>query len=1134
MMTEVCSVFWDTSTVRLVMAQKKIYFAAILGLLAFHGCSDDSTINSAPAKDCTSDSQCASGICLEDGQCVKLVNEGSECDDVKRCKDGLECVSGICQSLDPEPKQCSEDTDCDDDQVCDEGTCKEKTAGPEPECAEDAECGEDEVCKDGSCEVPEIMGECNDNSHCENNQACIDHICVTNEGECLSDSDCSNDPENSVCMPDGNCGHWVGLGDMCGIQAYCEEGYECIGTCYEKLDVGADCTEGDSLHVCEGEDGRYCYDGKCRIPVFDVTIGNECHDDYMECAEGLTCLDNKCVQLKKENDSCDVDNHIVCGSGMECIKSVCTPVGKACKNTSECTENDSFCCLSDSCGAKGRCIPYDDTVTHDEACMFKTKEGIFEAQVQCRWQPPAGDKWPESKKVEMPPLVGHFGNAKGIKTTVAVFSFNKRNSAATNDEALTVIRFINPENCDTLESIRVNLAHWWNNYPAAADLNGNGFLEFIVPDADNHAKAYTWNAAKKKHEVFWTAKVDSNGPMMVYDIDGDGKAEVIAGTSVINGQTGATIFAGKNGGSTTYALGNLDRNDKGIATQVRANGLWKWDTTDKKWVRYLTFTDTSGMSSVGYADFGTPGATADKFNFNKLDGYPEFVLTGNGKLVIKAARKNGDKYEEQNIMSVNLLASVDDSSKPIYGGPVTIGDFNKDGLPEVGIASTGYFGVYDPKCQKYEAGKCADKGVLWERVSQDASSGRTGSSLFDFDGDGQTEAVYADECFTRVYDGKTGKVLFSARRSSSTSIEAPVIVDVDDDGSAEILMGSDTNQSCYNDNGEKLASGKAGNNAVDPIHEGIRCVSDEDCPTSKNCNTKIGFCTCTSDNDCNSQYIKVDGKDKILQQYVCAEPIHPDVGMMVNSDGKGRKMAQKRGTRPKGWKDGDYKVCRATRKYEDIGAADLMIFRDRLDRWVSSRNMWNQHAYNIINIEDNGKMPSAKKWLDNWLLKSKDKKTSAGDPAPIYNNYRLNSQGKYGAGMAPDITGRFLPDSICGTSKNAEGKDVHLISGNLCNRGTKPVGEKLPATFFYYDESKPNHQGKKICTSYTKKVVGVGECSLVGCEISDEDLKNIAGKKVLLVSNLDEHGFAATVECNTDNNTDSIVVDDCSTPIIIN
>ena len=43
-------------------------------------------------------------------------------------------------------------------------------------------------------------------------------------------------------------------------------------------------------------------------------------------------------------------------------------------------------------------------------------------------------------------------------------------------------------------------------------------------------------------------------------------------------------------------------------------------------------------------------------------------------------------------------------------------------------------------------------------------------------------------------------------------------------------------------------------------------------------------------------------------------------------------MIKPRGTRPDGWKSGDYKVCRASRSAKDIGNADLMIYRDRLDR----------------------------------------------------------------------------------------------------------------------------------------------------------------------------------------------------------
>jgi hypothetical protein len=80
--------------------------------------------------------------------------------------------------------------------------------------------------------------------------------------------------------------------------------------------------------------------------------------------------------------------------------------------------------------------------------------------------------------------------------------------------------------------------------------------------------------------------------------------------------------------------------------------------------------------------------------------------------------------------------------------------------------------------------------VLWSQRSLDTSSGTTGSSVFDFDDNGSAEVVYADECFMRIYDGKTGEVLQSVPRSSRTRFEYPVIADVDGDGHAEIVVGS--------------------------------------------------------------------------------------------------------------------------------------------------------------------------------------------------------------------------------------------------------------------------------------------------------------------------------------------------------
>jgi hypothetical protein len=115
--------------------------------------------------------------------------------------------------------------------------------------------------------------------------------------------------------------------------------------------------------------------------------------------------------------------------------------------------------------------------------------------------------------------------------------------------------------------------------------------------------------------------------------------------------------------------------------------------------------------------------------------------------------------------------------------------------------------------------------VRWWQPSQDLSSNVTGSSVFDFEGDGAAEAVYADECFLRVYDGATGTVEWSYARSSGTTYENPVIADVDGDFNSEIV-------SVVND-----YAGTLGCPATDPIFAGDACGAG--CPEGQACDGAV-------------------------------------------------------------------------------------------------------------------------------------------------------------------------------------------------------------------------------------------------------------------------------------------------------
>jgi len=151
------------------------------------------------------------------------------------------------------------------------------------------------------------------------------------------------------------------------------------------------------------------------------------------------------------------------------------------------------------------------------------------------------------------------------------------------------------------------------------------------------------------------------------------------------------------------------------------------------------------------------------------------------------------------------------------GGPPTIADFNGDGIPDVGLAGGIAYVVFDGK-KLMDPTVAGPQTILWSDVTTDCSSAETGSSVFDFQGNGTAEAVYSDEEYLRIYDGPTGNVVFKTCNTTGTLIEYPVIADIDNDGHADIVVVSNA-----------YASGTAEYQCNDGVHiaqSGVRVFSD--------------------------------------------------------------------------------------------------------------------------------------------------------------------------------------------------------------------------------------------------------------------------------------------------------------------
>lgn len=305
---------------------------------------------------------------------------------------------------------------------------------------------------------------------------------------------------------------------------------------------------------------------------------------------------------------------------------------------------------------------------------------------------------------------------------------------------------------------------------SVGDLDGDGKVEIVgvgrlepMLDSKPYVKAFNADGTLK-----WVSNVDVGfahngwgGGVHIADLDGDGRAEIFFGLSVFNHEGMLLWTKPVEYGSPATTAADLD--DDGDLEVVSDRSAWQHDGTPL-WQR----TDLSAYHFPSIADFD-------------LDGTPEVALVSSGSIIILNGADGTTFWGPVSLQTDG-------------GGPLNIGDFDADGYPEIGTAGEGLYLVIDLQCvgSPLPAG-CDREGVRWSSPTKDISSNVTGSSLFDFEGDGFAEVVYSDECFTRVYSGMNGHVLFESSVNTRTATEYPLVADVDGDNNAEIIVTANEN-----------------------------------------------------------------------------------------------------------------------------------------------------------------------------------------------------------------------------------------------------------------------------------------------------------------------------------------------------
>jgi len=296
----------------------------------------------------------------------------------------------------------------------------------------------------------------------------------------------------------------------------------------------------------------------------------------------------------------------------------------------------------------------------------------------------------------------------------------------------------------------------WESHPymatAIADTTGDGSLEIVahlgqfnvVPVLLDHTGTRQWTAHTSSDA--WSFCIP-----LIADLEGDGRLELLTGDKVYDLDTGAILatFPWVNNEQSIPAIGDIDLD--GYQEFVRHGCVFdheyqlRWCVED--W-------EQSFVSSSALLQHDSDPEAEVLFLSDRMR-----VLDADGAVLVDVDLVADDE--------VNVSAP-------------SIADFDGDGQVEIALALRANLQLRE-----------LDGTLRWSRELVDPSNGLLGFVGFDFDTDGAHELVVTDTENLYIIDGSTGAILFTeTRHRTGTILDHPLVVDVDADGAAEIVLAS--------------------------------------------------------------------------------------------------------------------------------------------------------------------------------------------------------------------------------------------------------------------------------------------------------------------------------------------------------
>jgi hypothetical protein len=509
-----------------------------------------------------------------------------------------------------------------------------------------------------------------------------------------------------------------------------------------------------------------------------------------ECVSGILCglattccgTDEECVkQVCKPACASGVrcgDADTCCDTGDVCIAGACTTPANACEDYADC-EEDQFCDP-----VLGKCLPQ----IGEPACVFKPPVGDLTPVLEWSWTDSVVN--PGFYQVINVPLVADMDKVVDKvtgKTNPEIIIVTSKGYNTTDPAYLRLLdgrsgKELWGADTDAAKDVgRVQA----RSTPAVGDIDGDGKLEIVALKLGGGLIAFRADGSIK-----WTSTAANGTPSLtafqsaavtLADLDGDGQVESIVG-GLAYSSTGKLLFdKGIYFGSNTSTYGAVS-----IVADVVGDA------------KPEILSGKQALKADG----------SELWAINEADGYPaigDLDLDGNPELVVVSTSGGNAEVRVQDAATGAVKARLAVPGTGA-GGPPTIAQFDGKGGQDFALANGDQYAVFT-----YVSSPTPTIELLWSSPTQDKSSNRTGSTVFDFEGDGKAEVIYNDECYLRVYRGSDGTVIFQTANSSATIQEYPVIADVDGDNNTEIIVGgNDANNVCsvaYKDTGEQQRHG---------------------------------------------------------------------------------------------------------------------------------------------------------------------------------------------------------------------------------------------------------------------------------------------------------------------------------------